>query len=567
MEEKWKRMLFYICALLFIMVVYIGMIEQKTKNRLLSASREAADMSEALQAQGEETEEDKTQEDTAQGQTDMTEIKEASVNAGEKDGSEGAEKQTGQKKQDEEKQQTETKVQDETEIQKQTEGPVTNTEPDASGETESSENGKAKPAEEDQDEKKEPDPAAKTGQDTESQKEDAVYALTGGLKIEDCGENPSIRVLICSDNYSYDYHSAVSIGCTSDFVLEYSGKKEEHSTSEVLDLSPESECLADGLLTITPVKEEGKIILPNLARAVQYPSYYGKMEVRVQDGALLVINELPLETYLCGVVPSEMPASYPLEALKAQAVCARTYALKSMSSGRAAEYHADVDDSVSYQVYNNNGPDKRSTEAVDGTRGMVLKNRDGTLVDALYYSTSCGRTMQDDLSEEAVFCAFMDTGGTKAYEASETWYRWQAFFSMEEITRLAGLWQEGFGQVYEMSIAERLKNGSALRLTVSGEGGSFEVEGEYSIRQFLSPLYTPVIAQDGYEADGMSLLPSAFFYLVPEYEGSALTGYSLKGGGYGHGIGLSQNGAKGMADAGLDYTEILGEYYGETLEY
>ena len=93
------------------------------------------------------------------------------------------------------------------------------------------------------------------------------------------------------------------------------------------------------------------------------------------------------------------------------------------------------------------------------------------------------------------------------------------------------------------------------------------MEGEYSIRKFLSPLYTPVIAQDGYEADGMSLLPSAFFYFVPEYEEGTLTGYTLKGGGYGHGIGLSQNGAKGMADAGLDYTEILSEYYGDTLQY
>ena len=75
MEEKWKRMLFYICALLFVMVVYIGMIEQKTKERLLSASREAADMSEALQAQGEE-------KDTGPGGTEDTEeIRTASAGA------------------------------------------------------------------------------------------------------------------------------------------------------------------------------------------------------------------------------------------------------------------------------------------------------------------------------------------------------------------------------------------------------------------------------------------------------------------------------------------------------
>ena len=177
MEEKWKRMLFYICALLFVMVVYIGMIEQKTKERLLSASREAADMSEALQAQGEE-------KDTGPGGTEDTEeIRTASA---------GASGETEAQK--------ETEAQGETETRKETE---TQQESEAQGETETQKGTEVQGVTE----------VSQAGQKTETGKE-------GGLTIDDCGENPSIRVLICSDNYSFDYHSAVSIGCTSDFILE-----------------------------------------------------------------------------------------------------------------------------------------------------------------------------------------------------------------------------------------------------------------------------------------------------------------------------------------------------------
>ena len=110
MEEKWKRMLFYICALLFVMVVYIGMIEQKTKERLLSASREAADMSEALQAQGEE-------KDTGPGGTEDTEeIRTASAGAS---GETEAQKET--EAQGETENRKETEAQGETETQKETE--------------------------------------------------------------------------------------------------------------------------------------------------------------------------------------------------------------------------------------------------------------------------------------------------------------------------------------------------------------------------------------------------------------------------------------------------------------
>lgn len=76
--------------------------------------------------------------------------------------------------------------------------------------------------------------------------------------------------------------------------------------------------------------------MPGLKRGYENPSYLGNFEIVKRDAGLLVINELPLETYLCSVVPSEMPAAYPLESLKVQAVCARSYAIKQMHNGRGA---------------------------------------------------------------------------------------------------------------------------------------------------------------------------------------------------------------------------------------
>lgn len=375
--------------------------------------------------------------------------------------------------------------------------------------------------------------------------------------------NPFIRVLIKTNQYAGEYHNTITMQCSSDYVIQYGEKVEEHAASEVLTLTADSPYFAGEVVRIQPKDENGEMILPELQRGYDSPSFYGDFEVVKRDGGLLVINELPLETYLCSVVPSEMPASYPLESLKAQAICARSYALKQMKSGRAAEFDADVDDSVSYQVYNNQSRDERATQAVKETAGEVMKS-DGELLDALYYSTSCGVDLTQDLSKETAFASFMTNDNKAAYEASEPWYRWMASYSIEEITRLVNeTWQADFGNVTGLEIKGRDSNGAINTLVVQGSDQILNVEGEYSIRKLLSPVNINVKLQDGSDAPGMELLPSAFFYLTPNYEGDTLIGYSLIGGGYGHGKGMSQNGAKHMADDGKTCKEILKYYYGE----
>ena len=114
-----------------------------------------------------------------------------------------------------------------------------------------------------------------------------------------------------------------------------------------------------------------------------------------------------------------------------------------------------------------------------------------------------------------------------------------------------------------MEVVSREPSGVIAALKISGEGGEFQVEGEYTIRKLLQTRNSPVTLQDGSTAPNLGMLPSAFFYLTPNYEKKVLTGYTLTGGGYGHGKGMSQNGAKHMADAGHKCADILRYYYAE----
>lgn len=402
-----------------------------------------------------------------------------------------------------------------------------------------------------------------TGENTAETSKTLQKQKAGSIKVTELKENPELRVLICSDNYEGEYHKELTLQCSTDYTVSYGDVTEEHKASEPVWFTLEDSWLKKGTVTLTPKEKSGTFTLPELKRSQKAPAYTGKFIVEKKEEGLRVINVVPLETYLCSVVPSEMPADYPLEALKAQAICARTYAVKQLSGSRLAEKGADMDDSVSFQVYNNIGRDKRTDQAVKETAGQVL-GKEGNLIDALYYSTSCGLDLSQKLSEEAVFCAFLSGGGEKSYEKDEPWYRWNVYFSLEELTQMVKSgWQEDFGAVTGMEVKKREDSGVIGTLEVSGDGGTITVEGEYSIRKLLQPGKTPVTLQDGSDAPDLGMLPSAFFYLTPEYDGKKMKGYTLTGGGYGHGKGMSQNGAKHMAEAGYKCKDILRHYYAD----
>lgn len=434
-----------------------------------------------------------------------------------------------------------------------------------------------------------------------------------------------IRVLIKTSGYAGNYHEAVTLSCDTDYVLLYERDgivaEEAYTSGESITVTPDSIYFAEGTMgrvQILPTALTGKISLLSVTRNQGTPAYRGTLEISCTNSGLVVINEVLLEEYLYAVVPSEMPAGYPLEALKAQAVCARTYAYARMLHPGLPGLGAHVDDSTSFQVYNNILEQNTTTTAVRETTGQLLYAADGSLVDAYYYSTSCGfgsdehvwksesapelsylsakslseagmagdvlAYTAESMTDESVFAQFLKEPPESDFEREEPWYRWS--YDVEKINadRMLDMLQsryaannrlvltlkdgeyvsapiEKLGSIKAITVVKRNAGGVADELVIESSTGTYKVISELNIRYVMCDGKTAVCRQDGSEVEMANLLPSAFFIITPIHEGDTVKGYQLFGGGFGHGAGMSQNGARAMAQAGFYAEEILQFFY------
>ncbi len=457
--------------------------------------------------------------------------------------------------------------------------------------------------------------------------------------------NPELRVLIKSDDFSKDIHDTVKISSDEDFTLlgEDGTVLAEYNAWEIVNL--DSFQLKENETLI--FDSEGTITLHSLTRAQGTPTYYGKMQIYKEAEGYTVINIVPMEEYLLTVVPSEMLSTYPLEALKAQAVCARSYAYHYVLGEPALPRNAHMNDSTDFQVYNNIQETEATNLAVQETEGMILV-KDGLPVPTYFFSTSCGFTTNetvwkeyfggkewedgevpavaykvgetedvrdvsfapiavakpeaveaistdsgvgilytaDALAQEANFRAYMKSDASDFLENEEQWYRWtyQGTISSEEIEkRLVARYaarpdliltydktsdsyvnQEvgEVGTITNIEVVKRLPGGVADELLIETNKEAYIVIGEYNIRYVLSDGVSEVVRNDGSAVTVSNLLPSAYFIIEPETNFSDTLGtIMLSGGGYGHGVGMSQNGAKQAALNGMTCEEILGLFY------
>ena len=432
-----------------------------------------------------------------------------------------------------------------------------------------------------------------------------------------------IRVQIKTDDYKSNYHGTVSVTCDTDFSIRYEQEsavcEEFHSAGETVTITPDSAYLTENgsRVYIEPAVLTGKLSLTSITRSQGSPAYRGILEIYKSNEGMVVINEVLLEEYLYAVVPSEMPSSYPLEALKAQAICARTYAYARMLHPGLPQFGAHVDDSTAYQVYNNIAEQSAAVTAVKETSGILLY-REGQPADTYYYSTSCGFGTDirvwnvnaasgdgglisqsiseaalkgeelpytaEDLTEEESFTAFMETVGETDFEKEEPWYRWSYQVADMDEDRILRILKERYaaypdriltkegsefvskpienpGKILNIRVVKRGAGGVAEELLIEGEKASYLVIAELNIRYVLCDGKTKVVRKDGSKVEMNSLLPSAFFIFTPVFVDENMIGYELMGGGFGHGVGMSQNGARNMALAGYEAEEILEFFY------
>ena len=189
-----------------------------------------------------------------------------------------------------------------------------------------------------------------------------------------------IRVLISVDGTEQYLHSDVRISCTAPYLIKGDITVQQEAGTELCL----SERMQPGQTVIVKAPDTMSLTLNSVRRSQGAPAYQGILEVTREKQGFRVINQVDLETYLKGVVPSEMPADAPAEALCAQAVCARTYAVRQIREERMKEWDADVDDTVSCQVYNNISEQAASSQAVDATRGMIILS-DGKPIEAYFF--------------------------------------------------------------------------------------------------------------------------------------------------------------------------------------
>ncbi|MBD5396219.1 MAG: SpoIID/LytB domain-containing protein [Lachnospiraceae bacterium] len=413
----------------------------------------------------------------------------------------------------------------------------------------------------------------------------------------------SIRIAVMNSNFKSLYHDSLTLAADCEVELIYGPYEERErkvfNAGEKIEIDSESNYLDGDRVELVPAVKSGRIQVFSIDRNQGTPSYRGRMEIVKTGEGLVLINELLLEEYLYSVVPSEMPASYAPEALKAQAVCARTYAYRYLIHPGLPDLGAHVDDSVNYQVYNNIVENVNSTKAVKETTGILLYHG-SEAVSTYYYSTSCGfgtdagvwnesnkETMPylssvhiaendntgegsedeeeitpEQMSREEEFREYILNTHEEDYEKEEAWYRWQYDVSEMNVKEMAGRMSEDFSEVYDMYIAERREGGVAQKLILDTDAGIFETSGEYNIRYVLNNGGS-VRKQDGTEAEIGKIIPSAYIIIDVVKDGGIVVGYTVFGGGYGHGVGMSQNGAKAMGNSQKSCEEILTFFYPE----
>ena len=199
----------------------------------------------------------------------------------------------------------------------------------------------------------------------------------------------NIRVIIKTSGFRDIFFNEAVFCADSGMIVETGEESYETAAGETVVFNPDTEDFNEGRIKLIP--KSGEIQFQSVKRGIGTPSYGGTLEVSLYDEGIVVVNEVGIEDYLKKVVPSEMPSGFNLEALKCQAVCARSYAYTELSNNYYSAYGAHIDDSIQFQVYNNSPRAESTDTAVDETAGQVL-SYNGEVVKTYYYSTSCGST-------------------------------------------------------------------------------------------------------------------------------------------------------------------------------
>ncbi|MFH1258308.1 MAG: SpoIID/LytB domain-containing protein [Elusimicrobiota bacterium] len=328
--------------------------------------------------------------------------------------------------------------------------------------------------------------------------------------------------------------------------------------------------ISSGPIIIEPETNNFDLLLDD-----NWKSYRGKLKIVAYKNGFILINIINVEDYLHGVVPVEMITTWPMEALKAQAVMSRSLALYMKKIGRAHRREGyDLCDSQHCQVYRSKKEETPRTRlAVESTRGKVLLHK-GKPVN-LFYSSNCGGVVRDcrEMDGWGAFSflkTFVDTeSGTPLPCSPWEWDRWLrenpkvVCKTSEDVFPAEFRWArvvtpEDFlpsinrkvGRIAQIIPLQRGRSGRVNSMKIIGDKGEYIVSGDYQIRKIIKG----------------KPFRSTFFVIDTERgKDNKTINFVFWGGGWGHGVGFCQSGAAGLASQGKGYQQIL-KYYFPDLE-
>jgi stage II sporulation protein D len=323
-----------------------------------------------------------------------------------------------------------------------------------------------------------------------------------------------------------------------------------------------------GMLTLSPQSNFGAIAGQVIARSLSDESfvtwngkrYRGDLSISVTDTGLLVVNQLPMDSYLRGVVPLEIGnrTAAEMAAVQAQAVAARTYAYKHLTATRAFDMYSTVQD----QVYGGVDAEKpQADEAITSTADVVVLYN-GHPITTPYHSTCGGSTagvteVWYDQPDQPYLRPVSDRiPGTSHYYCDPSpRFSWTQSYDgpglravMEKyLATYTNAPKANLGKIIDVKTQGRTPSGRIAALTIETGSGSYTLKGNDIRFVFRDPKGT--------------ILNSTFFDYSAATNGGEVSSLTINGRGYGHGIGMCQWGAIGRARAGQDYRTILETYY------
>jgi stage II sporulation protein D len=340
-------------------------------------------------------------------------------------------------------------------------------------------------------------------------------------KIRSTGlDNNYVRVLIKKESGSFKISSSSGI------------KVVDKKTGKIVYESQK------GNLTFYPEKIKTVYVIETGINPVYVneSGYRGRIEIHNLLGKIYIINIVNIEEYLASVVPSEMPSSWNMEALKAQAIAARTYTYYHLTQKNDTKNIYDLDSTTNFQVYKGIIAEKdSSTKAVRDTAGLIM-TYNYTPILAYFHSTSGGKTADDKYVWQGEDLPYLSSVQC-TYSKESPHYEWTTEISLQEIENTLMKKYQRLGKI--RSISFKKFDDRVVEVAIIHSNGNLVLTGN-QFRHLLDP----------------SKLKSTFFTAKLNKKS-----FHIYGKGWGHGVGMCQWGAKGRGEKGFNYEQILTYYY------